>query len=284
MSSDLDKWFEMCETAALKVSQDTRRHIESFAQLEDALFYVTTIQDSVIGGTALFRDRKRLGMALASVVITEEYRERLLRNLIKSSLPFFRTAAIRDVDALVASEDFPFPQFPISFILPEWTRPTLEALEFSSVERLLYVVVQGPFNRPSQSINWDKTIDEPAAQSLVWDQRHYTGFDSSHVWLSLYLGIGDGTVRSISQDGDVVLVLVYSLVERDLVVQLLVWDGDRIDDSFVVDALLQLANELDVESLHIHIRERKSKILNALVQSPDDHIRHHKIEIYRKLL
>ncbi|MHA1772033.1 MAG: hypothetical protein ACTSYL_04095 [Candidatus Thorarchaeota archaeon] len=284
MPPEIDKWFEMCETAGVDLTPALRKDIKAFALVEDVLFYVTTIEDSLVGGVALFRDRKRLGMAIASVSLSEDFRDRLIRSLIKSSLPFFRTAAIRDVDALVASDGnslaSSIPPFPYSFILPTWVRPTLEELDFSPVEKVISGIIQSPFTAQGEQVIWDTTIDVDAVRGLVWDQRHLTGFDSSCVWLSLAVGLNNGSVKSITIDDELVLVVGYSVWNKILLVRPLVWDSDQVDDSFVAAAIIELARNLGVTEIRIDLRERRRTLLDFMTTTPLVC----EYDLYRKLL
>ncbi|MCF2137021.1 MAG: hypothetical protein K9W43_07210 [Candidatus Thorarchaeota archaeon] len=284
MPPELDKWFEMCATAGVEVSQALRKDIEAFALLDDVLFYVTTIEDAPVGGVALFRDRKRLGMMIASVTLSPDFRDRLIRSLIKSSLPFFRTAAIRDIDALVIPEGVslpgPVPPFPYSFLLPAWVRPTLEELDFSSVEKIVYGIIQSPLATHDKSIEWDNSIDPEVIRDFVWEQRHLTGLDSSCVWLSLAVGLRKGSVRSITIDDELCLVIGYSIWEKTLLIGPLVWDSDRVEDTFVAAAVIELAQELGISEIHLTLRERKRTLLDLLTTKPLSQ----EISLYRKLL
>ena len=141
---DISQWHDMCREIGIEGLERLRECTDSFGQLEDALMYVATLGDKSVGGTALYRDRTRLGLALATVLIDEEHRDTLLSSMIRSSLPFFRTAAIRQVYALVASdagddEQSPSdarPPFPFSFVLPSWYDDVLARLRFHEVEEL----------------------------------------------------------------------------------------------------------------------------------------------------
>ncbi len=115
---EFSKWFEMCSRAGLDTSDEIRECVESFGELADAMLYLITLDGEAVGGTAVYRDRRRLGLALVSAVMGEEHRERLLRSMIKSSLPFFRTSSIRNVDALVATDNQERLPFPYGFVLP----------------------------------------------------------------------------------------------------------------------------------------------------------------------
>ncbi len=288
MPTEVDRWFDMCSNAGVEVTQATRKAVESFALTDDVLFYVTTINDTMVGGTALFRDRRRLGMAIASVILSPDYRDRLLHNLVKSSLPFFRTAAIRDVDALVAREGASLPDqvppFPYSFALPTWVRPTLERLEFSPVETIVCGIVQSPFATPDESVTWDSVVDREAAHKLVWDQRHLTGFDSSVLWLSLAVAFKNGAVKTARMDDDdddePCLVIGYSIWGKTLLVTPLVWDSDRIDDSVVAAAVVELSQEFGTTEIRIYLRERSRSLLELMSSRSATQ----EFNLYRKLL
>ena len=100
---EVDTWLELLNRISESGYRD-RGLARTFLQLEDSITFVSSLEDKIIGGTSIYKDKTRFAMILTSVVVDKQYRESATYQIVKSSLPFFKTVAIRDVDALVAHD------------------------------------------------------------------------------------------------------------------------------------------------------------------------------------
>ncbi|MHA2362151.1 MAG: hypothetical protein ACXAB6_09535, partial [Candidatus Thorarchaeota archaeon] len=85
--------------------KDNREYFDAFTGLSESMLFASFVGDLPIGVTAIYRDRNRMGMGLVGARILPDYREKATTHIIKSSLPFFRSAAIHSVDVLVNASD-----------------------------------------------------------------------------------------------------------------------------------------------------------------------------------
>ncbi len=278
-------WHEMCDTLGVEKSDDIRRCTESFGTMDDVFLYVATLGGVPIGGTALYRDRTLLGLALAAVFVEESRRGDVLRSIIRSSLPFFRTAAIRQVDALVPEETTSAPPFPFSFLLPEWTAPALADLRFSQVdEDILYGDLTGPFPRPKSNVDWDESHDINAVRKFLWRRRRDSSVNCSHTWLSADLGAARGRLHTLSIDGDLALVLVSDTIGSHLVLRLLVRDPSRVDEQLAADAVLGVVRQARVETLSIDLLSPYERGVIDIVSHDGKRTNLLRLALYRRLL
>ena len=128
--SELDIWLELLETQT-EVGYADRSMASRFLEHQDTISFVSSVEDEIIGGTVIHRDRTRLGMILAGAFVKEEYRDTGAYSVIKSSLPFFKTVAIRDIEALVPESDsVDRIGFPGSLELDYWTKDVLGRIGF----------------------------------------------------------------------------------------------------------------------------------------------------------
>ncbi|MHA1216663.1 MAG: hypothetical protein ACTSPE_12900 [Candidatus Thorarchaeota archaeon] len=280
---EFGKWLEMCSHAGLDTSDEIRECVESFGELADAMLYLTTLDGEAVGGTAVYRDRRRLGLALVSVVMSEEHRERLLRSMIKSSLPFFRTSSIRDVDALVAADDQLRLPFPYDFVLPPWTREPLTSLGFVSTNRMLYSEFPGVFYTEGD-ISLQQVRDPEEVRAFLWAQRNTTSVDASHIWLALDLAVSRAGAFSVQVERTPKMVICGDSISDTLVVRVLAWDREAIDVSEVAAAVVTLAQRDHYETVRVEVGPHGREVLDVLAALTDSADGPYQVEILRKTL
>ncbi len=205
-----------------------------FLELEDTIVFVSSIKDEIIGGTIVYRDRTRLGMVLAGVAIKKEHRDQGAYTIIKSSLPFFRTVAIRDVDALVSETfDKEVPRIPFSFHLPKWTGQFLERNGFSNEQKLYSCTIEFEHERKNDGtrINFDSVTNIEGAKSLLWDTGKITGLTNSVIWMSLDLAAFSKTLKTVSENKATKLVFSLSTHNRITSIGLVVADEEFLTNN-----------------------------------------------------
>jgi len=280
---EFGKWFDMCSRAGLDMSDEIRECMESFGELADAMLYLITLDGEAVGGTAVYRDRRRLGLALVSVVMSEEHRERLLRSMIKSSLPFFRTSSIRDVDALVAADDQLRLPFPYDFVLPSWTREPLTSLGFVPTTHLLYSEFNSAFYTEG-NISLHEVRDPEEVRALLWAQRGTTSVDASHVWLALDLAVSRTRAFSVQVEGTPKILICGDSISDTPVVRVLAWDQERIDASDVAAAVVALAQRDHYETVRVEVGPHGRKVLDVLAALTDSVDGPYQVDMLRKTL
>jgi len=132
----VDSWLNLLEETS-ELDYRTHALAKSFLHLPESISFASSLEGKIIGGTSIYRDRSRLAMVLASIAIRQEFRESAAYQIIKSSLPFFKTVAIRDVDALVALEAGRGALgFPLSLELDSWTAEIIKRMGFTETDML----------------------------------------------------------------------------------------------------------------------------------------------------
>ncbi len=200
--NELDIWLEWREhqTDFGLVNRDLAR---DYLSLEETMSFVTSIGENVIGGTVIYRDRTRLGMLLASVSVKEAYRDTGAYSIVKSSLPFFRSVAIRDVDALVPNEKTERKLgFPCSLELDWWTRSILERIGFEEQENIYSYTLSIPEAKSGVDLKreWDSKYDPDTCKKLIWELSKSAGLTNSHIWTAFDLAKTQGTLRTITRE------------------------------------------------------------------------------------
>ncbi|NHJ12858.1 MAG: hypothetical protein EAX95_04240 [Candidatus Thorarchaeota archaeon] len=205
LKSELETWLQVGGTPTAEEAQ----YAKSFLQLPDSMFFIATINGIPVGGTAIYRDRTRLAMALVAARLEEEFRENMPFQLFKASLPFFKTLSIRGVDALVAESDtIGDMSFSLAPILRNWALPALRKMGFQEIAKSYRVCIEGvpPSNIQSQ-VTIDRTPNYDSARELLWNQRENIGLSCSHQWLALDMAKERNTIKTFSLRGETCLVV-----------------------------------------------------------------------------
>ncbi len=220
--NELDMLLDLFESIEIDRMQSAK-----FLRLENSIAFISSVQDEIIGGIIVYRDRLRLGMALAATAIKKEYRQLSSYTIIKSSLPFFRTVAIRDVDAIVSDiPDIDALRFPYSFHLPKWTKQFLEKNGFSEECKIYSCKLEfEPENlRKDTEFNIDPVANLEGAKSLIWDTGKTTGLTNSIIWMSLDFASQLQILRTVSENDST--QLAYSLITN----------GNKTNVGFIVSS------------------------------------------------
>jgi len=226
--SELDIWMELVENET-EYGCLSREHASSFLSLEDTISFVSSVEEEIIGGTVIYRDRTRLGMVLASVVAKNEFRETGAYSIIKSSLPFFKTVAIRDVDALVP--DDPTEKrlgFPGTLELDYWTRKVLERIGFENqCELYTYrISIDAETSKSGRNKQWDPQPNLEGAKNLIWDMSKAIGMTNSFIWTAFDFAAKQGRLRTITPEDSTKLVTSIYNLNKTAIISLLISDDD----------------------------------------------------------
>ncbi len=269
--SEVNTWIKLLEEET-EVGYIDRTIASQFLRHEDTISFVSSVEDNIIGGTVIHRDRIRLGMVLASVSVNEEYRANGAYNVIKSSLPFFRTVAIRDIDALIPNEKTVHRiGFPISLELDYWTKDVLNRIGFQERSRLYYNAIEvAESHVQSNPIQYDNSIDIEKAKNLIWDQGKSTGLTNSHIWTSFDFAIDGNTLRSVSIDGDLQIVFSYYKIGQTGIVSFLVSKEEYFDSGFASRSVSEIVRRSNVNQLILPLTGEGQK---EFVQSIADELR-----------
>ena len=230
--NELDLLFDV-----FKINEINRVQAVQFFRLEDSIAFLSSLGDEVIGGTIVYRDRTRLGMVLASIAIKERFRDLGAYTIIKSSLPFFRTVAIRDVDAIISGkQNDDRLKFPFSFELPSWTKQILEENSFVEEQNLCSckIEIKKDEIRPDTEVRTDTVASIEGARALIWDTGTKAGLTNSVSWMSLNLAVNSKNLQTISE-GDSTK-LAYSLYKEKnaVIIGFVIASDDFVKDRAVI--------------------------------------------------
>jgi hypothetical protein len=264
--SDVETWLEIPECFADRRNQMDHQSFRRFLNLtDDILLYMTVLDRQPIGGTILFRDRDRLGLALLGVRMREEYIQSLLLSTIKASLPFFRTASIRDVDAIVSSETNPQMPFPRNLFLNPALGSALDEIGFEKVEDVLSIRFE---NIGFADVQMQDTVKREMSEdirSFVWKSVGRTMVDCSHTWLSLLRASSDGELHAILGANGVVAVLGLEEYAKGLIVPVIGYEPESIAPLTLASAIAYEVDRRKTQWLEIRlIGEENREVVDSL--------------------
>jgi hypothetical protein len=226
--TEIDTWLNLLDSTS-ETGARNRHLAERFLLLSESITFVSSVESRIIGGTSIYKDRRRSAMVLASAAVSEDYRESAAFQIIKSSLPFFKTVAIRDVDVLVPQNDETNKLgFPLSFDLEPWTKDIIQRIGFSEVGVLKHCSFLVEPDSSDKPIVWDKQINEEESNELIWDQSEPMGLTNSLVWLARDFALANRSLEALTVDEHIVAVAGFWKIDDTLCVLPLVSDPLRI--------------------------------------------------------
>jgi hypothetical protein len=249
---EIDEWLNLIINST--TTGCIERHLAySYLQLPETIAFVSSIDDEIVGGTSIYRDRIRLGMVLTSVAILEKYREICAYHVIKTSLPFMKTLTIRDVDAIITkTTNERGTGFPASFELETWMEGILKKIGFVPVGNIWSYQLEnnGDLSSKSDGIPWDQEPNLEGAKQLIWNQNKTAGLTTSFIWAALDFAFNRRTLKTITVNG---MTRITTSI-------------DRINDEITLMGLLvvdpEYSNHLAVDSIADELYRNQSSYVH----------------------
>ncbi|MHA1907999.1 MAG: hypothetical protein ACW98Y_11935, partial [Candidatus Thorarchaeota archaeon] len=208
---ELDVWIDLGKQESVKSSLDADdfERAQAFLNLDDSMFFISYLGDDIIGGSSIYKDTARNAMALLAVRIQTDHRERVGTHIVKSSLPFFRTVAIREVDAILSDGDQEsYIPFPLQTELPSWTLNALEENGFTRAGTLHNLTFEIPEKKVVSDVVWDTPpATFESIRQLFWAIDEDSRPDFSHLFLGIHLSRKTDSLFTLSNDKECVIAL-----------------------------------------------------------------------------
>ncbi|MFW9845685.1 MAG: hypothetical protein ACFFD6_02970, partial [Candidatus Thorarchaeota archaeon] len=194
--------------------------------------------------------------ALVSVRHPEDFSEIAKQQLLKSSLPFFRSVSIHHVDAIASTAErrsnLPFP---LNFEIGPQLQPALKGLGFIEEQTVYHYTIEmsESESKVSDEALWRESQDYIAIRDLFWKQSNATGLDSSLVTLGLEMAMARGKLLTYSNDGRISMALGIEPLADSVVVWPLMADLSAVDLSGAAEAVYDVIRPLGKVRLQIPI-------------------------------
>ncbi len=285
--SELNTWIHLVESQT-DIGCLSREMASNFLNLQETLSFVSSMDDEIIGGTAIYRDRTRLGMILASVAVKKQFREISAYNIIKSSLPFFRTVAIRDIEALIPDDSsVDRLAFPGSLELDQWTKSVLERIGFEDTSKLFSYSIKIQGENPQRQLKnmWDSHSDVKKAKKLIWDSSKATGLTNSHLWTVFDFAVNQGTLRTVTIEDSMKLVTSIYYSGKVAIIGLIISDDDFTDDGRTPRMIAEMVRNSDAETLILPlIGDGQNNLIEAVADELGGFLKKRSMTLMRKRL
>ncbi len=218
--------------------------IASFSSLENGLFYVSSFNDDTFGGSAVFIDRYRLGMALIDIIIKSQYIDETGYVVIKSSIPYFRSLSIKNVDVLVNSSGATFDlPFPLAFGVDPCMIDTLEKIGFEAVHELYHVTIDNISEIPTadHDLTPDDSLDIEGSLKFYWSHYKQAGVDCSHFWCAFDLSLRRKNLNTLARNNRIIAILGCEVFDNQLIVAPFLIDTEAIYPHQMISLLSSIA-------------------------------------------
>ncbi|MFW9981809.1 MAG: hypothetical protein ACFFE3_07830 [Candidatus Thorarchaeota archaeon] len=252
--NELDIWLDLFKETSDTGFRD-RYIARQFLALPESISFVSSIENQIIGGTSIYKDRTRLSMVLVSVAVKDSFRESTAHQIIKSSLPFFKTVAIRDVDVLVAQNESGSSDkigFPLSLEVDQWVRGAIKNIGFDEVAKIGQYSFEC-LEKKSSFIGWDEQPNIEGAKELIWDQGKPLGLTNSLVWVARDFAANRGNLVTSTIDGKAIVVAGLWKIENTLVVSPLVTDPEVLGWSEAAKGIISEGSRINAKEIQIPI-------------------------------
>ncbi len=258
---------------------------KAFLQLPESITFVSSIEDHIVGGTSIYRDRTRLSMVLTSVGVIEKFRESATYQIIKSSLPFFKTVAIRDVDALIPLEAKKNSlAFPLSLELDSWVKPDIKRLGFSQEGVLDYYSLEINDGRERKSLRWTKGYNLNLVKELIWEQSKPMGLTNSLVWVLRDFAASRKCLMAALQEGKIGAVAGFWKLPDAVCVSPILINPNLISWELVAESLVSEAQINDLKFIELPLIGDGQGELISQLENKCNITSHRRLSLFRKPL
>ncbi len=258
---------------------------KAFLQLPESITFVSSIEDNIVGGTSIYRDRTRLSMVLTSIGVIEQFRESATYQIIKSSLPFFKTVAIRDVDALIPLDAKKNSlAFPLSLELDSWVKADIKRLGFSEEGVLDHYSLEIHDWREQKSLGWTKEYNLDLVRELIWEQSKPMGLTNSLVWVSRDFAASRKCLMAALQEGKIGAVAGFWKLPDALCVSPILINPTIIGWELVAESLVSEAQRNDLKFIELPLIGHGQGELIAQLGNRCNITSHRRLSLFRKPL
>lgn len=262
---EVDTWLNLLHNTSESSYMD-RDLAKDFLMLQDSITFVSSVDSKIIGGTSIYKDKTRLSMVLTSVAVNKEFRETATYQIVKSSMPFFKTVAIRDVDALVSLDESKNTLgFPLSLELDPWVSDIIKRIGFEEVGVLEHCSFTVDKEVKGRSIDWSQEVSVEGVRELIWDQSKPMGLTNSLVWLARDFAASRNCLVTANVDGETAAVAGFLKLSDSLCVSPFVTDPVKLSWDLVAESLVATAVQRNAKRIELPIiGEGQRDLIRAL--------------------
>ena len=281
---EVDTWLNLLNNTSESSYKD-RNLAKAFLMLQESMTFVSSLENKTIGGTSIFKDKTRLAMVLTSVAVDKEFREPAAYQIIKSALPFFKTVAIRDVDALVSLDSsINTLGFPLSLELDPWVLEIIKRIGFEEVGILEHCSFEIDEEIRESPINWNKEVNVEEIRELIWDQSKPMGLTNSLIWLARDFATSSNCLVTASVGEKTAAVAGFWKLADAFCISPLVTDPVLLGWDLVAESLIAEAVQRDAKRIDLPIIGEGQQYLITALENRCSRFSCRKLSLLRKPL
>ncbi|MHA1965350.1 MAG: hypothetical protein ACXACG_16100 [Candidatus Thorarchaeota archaeon] len=282
--NEVDTWLNLLNRTSESGYKD-RGLAKAFLMLEDSISFVSSLENKIIGGTSIFKDKTRLAMVITSVAVNNEFRESAAYQIIKASLPFFKTVAIRDVDAIVSLDRSKNTLgFPLSLELDPWVLDTIKRVGFEEVGNLEHCSFEINVEIKDKPINWKNEVNVEEIRELIWDQSKPMGLTNSLVWLARDFATSSNCLMTATVEGETAAVVGFWKQSDALCLTPFVTDPMKLSWETVAESLVAEAVQRGTKQIDLPLMGEGQKDLSVALENWCSRSSCRKLSLLRKPL
>jgi len=278
-------WLSLARDSPKVPGDDAR--LSWFVRLPKAISYVSSIGERRVGGTIIYHNDDLRDLALVSVRLDPEFRRSLLYQLIKSSLPWFRSQSIESVTALVNPEgnEHILP-FPLRSGIASWASESLKDLDFEKASILnQYVFSDMDMVECPKTGEYDITTDRTHAGKFSPPSSEKRHLVHTHFVPMISLSPDVATFHVISSDSQVVAEGQVLRIEGRIILGPIEWCKGKIDSDLLAQEVLAYVSEKEHENLELAmITPKQEGFIQSIKTLVDAEPERNEYTIFRKEL
>ncbi len=264
---------------------DDAQLTQSYMRLEDSMFFVSFLGDETVEISTIYRDRVRMSLLLSSVRILNEYRERITRHIINTSLPFFKTVAIRQAEAIVSlrtsADKIPFP---LVTEIGSWALEALTENGFNKAGDYVRMRFRVPKAESGQSYTWDRQESKTEElRKLFWSIDEKERPDYASLWLGFALGRDKG-IHTLSINNDTKFAISFQPLNQAIIINSMLYDLKSVSHHNAVARVIALARMQRYEDIVFPLLSRSNPVIDEISNTCGNPISEIPLELWRKPL
>ena len=282
--NELDIWLNLLNRTSESSYKD-RDLAKAFLMLEESITFVSSLESETIGGTSIYKDKTRLSMVLTSIAVSKEFRESATFQIVKSAMPFFKTVAIRDVDALLSIDGSKNTLgFPLSLELDPWVTDVIKRAGFEEVDSLEHCSFVINEEIKKNPLIWNSKVNSEQVRELIWDQSKPMGLTNSLVWLARDFAVNRNCLVTVDVDDEAAAVAGFWKVSDTLCVSPFIANPEKLNWDLVAESLVASAVERDARHIELPILGEGQRNLIGALENWCSHSSCRKLLLLRKPL
>ena len=262
--NNIDLWNLLNEDEKPK-NENLLKAFSHFCQMDGAMLFASYLGEELIGLAAVYLAREDKSAVLVGLKVHQDHRESSTRQVIRSSLPLFRTANIQKVVAVVRKEKKPAANyFPLTNFLYSWSREALDDLGFIRIGEISHCTIRNISNSVAISSKHNSEYEHSRGMELISRIRNNGEIVPPNDLLGLDIAKRDQRVIVATSHDVIKMLFTYVDFGKEIVFPVFLTERDMATN-MLSDSLKLSSTRSDIDTLTFpSIRNSQIPILKEL--------------------